>query len=207
MKTEGRIFQAMKQRLNEQKACMNFFIPDKPILDLGCGFGRQAFMFAKDGFCVVGVDNSEVFIEIANAIFAKHRLNGSFFCSSIFDFYPNKKFEQILLLDVFEHIKPLRRRRLLKHIAQHICSEKGKLLITFPFMPIDGFGITQKIQHFLKGIMCELAISDPKQEHPYPVPNRKNFEWTCKNLFSIVDYKVNVKTVFYLVKPNKPYFV
>ena len=81
MKSNGPIFQSMKKRIKDQKEyILTYFTKNEPVLDCGCGFGRQSFMLAKEGFEIVGLDSSNVFIEIAQRLFLKHNLNGKFIC-------------------------------------------------------------------------------------------------------------------------------
>jgi 2-polyprenyl-3-methyl-5-hydroxy-6-metoxy-1,4-benzoquinol methylase len=192
----GPIFQEMKKRIQRQKEhIVENFAVDKPVLDLGCGFGRQSFMMAKSGFRVVGVDNSSIFIEIADTLFDMHRLEGNFICSSILDFYTDEKFEQILLLDVLEHFKLNKRIMLLKHIAKNICSKNSKLLVTFP--STSEFSIRQKIDNLLKYFSY---YQEMDQEHPYYIPNKKGFYRITKDLFSIAQYQIYCSTAFFTLK-------
>ena len=60
------------------------------ILDLGCGFGRLTFIFARLASHVEGVDFSRKYIQIANELKTKHRVsNATFTCSSALEFSPN----------------------------------------------------------------------------------------------------------------------
>src|SRR5215470_5867380 len=58
-KTRGRVYTEMVQRVEEQGALVEeFFTNTVPLLDIGCGFGRQAIFLAKKGFNVIGFDTS-----------------------------------------------------------------------------------------------------------------------------------------------------
>lgn len=52
--------------------------PGAKILDLACGPGRFAIPLAKRGFCVVGLDFSEVYLEQARAKAQEHQLQIEF---------------------------------------------------------------------------------------------------------------------------------
>ena len=149
MKSNGPIYKSMKKRIEMQKKyILTYFSKKEVILDCGCGFGRQGFMLGKEGFKIVGIDNSNVFIDIARKLFLKHNLKGEFICESIFDFKPNSKFKQILLLDVYEHIEPKERLIFIEHVAMDFCQENAYLIVTFPFT--GGFQIKNKILNILK---------------------------------------------------------
>lgn len=56
-----------------------------PIVDIGCGSGRDALFFASQGRRVTGVDQSLAAIEHCRVQAAKNRLPASFVCSEISD--------------------------------------------------------------------------------------------------------------------------
>ena len=78
IKEQGPNYQAIRSRLHDQeKILLDHFDSSLPVLDLGCGFGRQALMLAKAGFQITGIDSSNVFIEIAQQLFLKQVEVGS----------------------------------------------------------------------------------------------------------------------------------
>lgn len=197
MKTCGPIFQLMKERINnEKKFILAHFNKNEPTLDVGCGFGRTSFILANNGFTVVGVDNSPVFIDIAQMLFFKHKLNGKFICESIFDFKPTNKFKQLLLLDVYEHIRPVDRTKLLKHIAINMCQENAQLIITFP--STERFKIKNRIFNILKIYYSGNYLN--KCEHPYNIPNKKSFESHVGKYFSIISSNIIGNSNLFLLK-------
>lgn len=192
----GPIFRQIKERINHQRNyILEYFSADKPVLDLGCGFGRQSFMCAKLGFKVIGIDFSSVFIDIARSIFLKHGLEGHFICDSIFNFFPNSKFDQVLLLDVFEHVKPIQRKRLLRHIGQNIIDENGKMVTSFP--AIDFRRVKDRLIYFIKSVFPLLI--NPDQEHPYPIPDKRELQSKCKQIFRVYDWRIRSGTTFCLL--------
>lgn len=196
MNVNGPIFREMRERIDHQRNyILKYFSVDKPVLDLGCGFGRQSFMCAKLGFKIICIDRSSVFIDIARAIFQKHGLEGQFICDSIFNFFPNSKFDQVLLLDVFEHLKPLQRKRLLRHISRNIINENGKMVISFP--AVGRRGAKDRLIYFIKSVFPSLI--NPDQEHPYPIPGKRELQRKCKPIFRIHDWKIHSGTAFCLL--------
>lgn len=55
----------------EAKIFLSLIKPNSPILDLGCGYGRDAKIFSERGYKVVGIDLSEKMIETAKKISPK----------------------------------------------------------------------------------------------------------------------------------------
>ncbi len=197
IKNAGPISRQMKERIERQREyILKYFFPAKPILDIGCGFGRQSFLLAKEGFKITGIDSSPVFIEIAKSIFEKHKLTGEFFCCSAFDFASDKSFEQILLLDVIEHISPEDRIVLLQQIIKSFGSPKTRILVTFP--AIDNSSLVHNLKNFLKETINKIRASHT--EHPYHIPTKVEFENSCKGLFSIRDYSVQSGTAFWVLE-------
>jgi 2-polyprenyl-3-methyl-5-hydroxy-6-metoxy-1,4-benzoquinol methylase len=187
----------MKKRIEMQKKyILTSFTIKATVLDCGCGFGRQGFMLGKYGFEIVGIDSSEVFIDIACGLFSKHDLKGEFICVSIFDFKPDIKFKQILLLDVYEHIEPKVRSKFIEHVATNLSQENACLIVTFPFT--GGFRIKNKMSNILKKYSYGRYLN--KDEHPYYIPNKKSFEKQVRKYFSIINQEILDNTVFYTLK-------
>src|SRR5436190_7076781 len=81
-KEKGRVYQEMKVRVaQQQQLILTHFDKNIPVLDIGCGFGRQAFLLAKNGFNVMGIDTSDIFIKIAQRLFERYNYKGIFLCT------------------------------------------------------------------------------------------------------------------------------
>src|SRR5215470_17181611 len=131
----GPIQEAMKQRITMQREMIRrHFDVSLPVLDLGCGFGRQIVVMASMGMKVVGVDTSNIFIDIARELSHKHGMNAELICDSVEQFTPASRFSQVVLFDVYEHIEPKRRRPFLDHLHGVICAAHAKAIFTFPFV-------------------------------------------------------------------------
>lgn len=77
----------------------------RSVLDLGCGQGRDAFLFAQNGFRVVGVDTSPAGVSqmIERALKEKLELVG--FVEDIRDYRPSEDFD-VIVLDRTLHMLP-----------------------------------------------------------------------------------------------------
>jgi SAM-dependent methyltransferase len=72
--------------------------PDGRILDLGCGGGDQAKVFARKGYGVVGMDIAPSLIEFARRQFKKERLKGKFLVGDMRKIKYREEFDACLLL-------------------------------------------------------------------------------------------------------------
>ncbi len=199
--TKGRIYQEIKERVEQQYHLIStYFDTAVPVLDIGCGFGRQAVLLAKKGYTVTGTDTSDVFIDIAQKLFTHHALKGNFICTDIIS---EKKltgsYKQILLLDVLEHIKPFQRRRLLTCLYD-LAAPGALLIISLPHVKQRITSqlnnslrrkITQHIPYFLK-----------REEHPYPIPQKKNIARLTKGLFQPESFASSTATDYYVFRKN-----
>jgi 2-polyprenyl-3-methyl-5-hydroxy-6-metoxy-1,4-benzoquinol methylase len=195
---KGRIYQEIKHRIEQQQQLiLTYFDKNIPVLDIGCGFGRQAVLLAKNGFDVTGIDTSDVFITIAQRLFEKHNFKGTFFCADPVTGTITGKFKQLLLLDVLEHIKPLNRRLFIKKL--HEISEPGGILIislphvkkrmTSMFNNNVRRKITQHFSFFLR-----------REEHPYPVPAKKDILKRMSGYFTLKKFIESALTDYYVLQ-------
>lgn len=52
--------------------------PSKELLEIGCGMGTDALVFAQQGFSITGIDLSPVHIDLAKNLFELHSIPGNF---------------------------------------------------------------------------------------------------------------------------------
>lgn len=79
---------------------------DKKVLELGCGIGSDAIMFAKAGAKVTCVDLTDNSLELCRKNFEVHGLKGDFFLGNIEEldtFLPNEKYDLIYSFGVIHH--------------------------------------------------------------------------------------------------------
>ena len=72
--------------------------PPARILDLACGGGDQAKVFARKGYRVVGIDIAPSLIEFAQAQFAKDGLKGDFIVGDMRDIDYEEEFDTCVIL-------------------------------------------------------------------------------------------------------------
>lgn len=102
----------------------------KRILDLGCGTGRHTRRFAEEGFDVIGLDISEVALNISEH--QRGGLNIMYTTGSMTNiFYPFRFFNGVFCFQVIHHARLFEIRRAISEIKRVLRSE-GLLFITFP---------------------------------------------------------------------------
>jgi len=176
---------AMKQRITMQKEMIRrHFDAALPVLDLGCGFGRQLVVMAALGMRVVGVDTSSIFIDIARELSRRHAMDAELICDSVEQFTPANRFSQVVLFDVYEHIEPKRRHLFLSHLHGKICAPQAKLIFTFPF--VDG-SLKSRAKNLARSWTYQIPAF-AKREHPYPIPDDQRFRLDIAGRFRILDY-------------------
>ena len=192
----GPICKAMKIRVESQRdVILKEFSKKRRTLDIGCGFGRQSFLLAKDGFDVKGIDPSDEFVTLAKRIFEQHQLNGEFEVAE-FEEFADAQYDQAILLDVIEHIRPEHR----KGFMQRICSflkKDGKLIVSFP--NLNSFSYKSKLEDIFN--LLTYRIKQRDIEHPYPIPTKGGFNKLASNFFEVKDcIDIGETLMFVLVK-------
>jgi 2-polyprenyl-3-methyl-5-hydroxy-6-metoxy-1,4-benzoquinol methylase len=108
----------------EQNAVLEIIkdIPNKRVLDLGCGDGRYSEAI-KDYDYYEGVDFSDSFIAIG-----KERKEKNFVCADIVDYLSDQKFNIILLIGVITYLEDENIKKLNKNI-QKMLLDGGVLIL------------------------------------------------------------------------------
>lgn len=188
----GKVYTEMKKRVSNQELFVDkYFDENFPVLDIGCGFGRQAYLLAKKGFNVVGIDTSKVFIDIATDLFAKHNYQSTFQCADLMKTSLQGSFKNILLFDVLEHVIPFRRRKFIKKVYK-VTEPDGIVIMSLPHEINDG--------NFKKRIKQYFSYYTNKEEHPFLIPQKKDVEKIVKTYFTIVDFLITNETDYYVLK-------
>lgn len=196
---KGRVYQEMKIRVAQQQALIiDTFTKEEPVLDIGCGFGRQAFLLAQMGFSVTGTDTSDVFIYIAKKLFDKYGYKGRFYCIDLLKReVPDGFYKQFLLLDVLEHIRPFQRRQFIKQISQ-LAEPDAKLIISLPH--VKKRLRSQVNNRVRKAITQHFTYFTTKEEHPYPIPGKKGLLEYIQGLFTIESELITPETDYYVLR-------
>ncbi|VVB76336.1 Ubiquinone biosynthesis O-methyltransferase [Candidatus Tiddalikarchaeum anstoanum] len=92
--------------LEEEVTKKWFNFKNKTILDLGCGTGRYAIPLSNSNK-VVGVDSSQSMLEIARKKIKNKNI--TFVNSDVTNYTPSQKFDVILSMLVYDHVKNLKK--------------------------------------------------------------------------------------------------
>lgn len=182
----------------QEQLILKYFTKAYSVLDMGCGYGRQTFMMARKGYQVTGMDNSDVFIDIAREIFRKHQYPGEFICDSIFTYRPIQTFRQLALFDVIEHFRSADRHAFFQNLSEHFCAPGAVLIVSFPYMnqrsPKD---LLTNLNKFFISHFQSLAA---RKEHPYPIPYFSTFQKIYEPWFDLIEYQHNAHTAFFVLQ-------
>jgi 2-polyprenyl-3-methyl-5-hydroxy-6-metoxy-1,4-benzoquinol methylase len=199
----GRVYQEMKSRVEQQEQLIEqYFNRSLPVLDLGCGFGRQAYWLAKNGYMVTGVDSSSLFILLAKELFRKHNLNGNFINRSIigdidYDLVVATPYRQVILFDVLEHIPPKLRKTFFANLC-HTCSSGHPSTVIISLPHVKKRLSSQLNNRFRRAITQHLAFFQKREEHPYPIPGEKEIKKLAQECFN-VDLHHTPATDYYIL--------
>ncbi len=89
------------------------------VLDIGCGEGKDAVFFAKNGYIVSAFDASENGIKKARELAMQHRVNINFFQADINEYELNEEYDIIFSSGVFHYLKPNRRERFIENLEEY----------------------------------------------------------------------------------------
>lgn len=144
------------------------------VLDLGCGTGRWTFAFAKRARFVVGVDNSQALLKLAEQE-AKNRsiFNVKFINSSLFDFFYPEKFDLIFFSGVLLYIKDDDLSRVISNI-KNLLKPEGKVAL------LESISIEDKI--------VKDSVYDERLQTTYSAIYRRPEEY--KHLFTRYGFKI-----------------
>jgi len=193
-KENGKVHQEMKRRVGlQQKFVDKHFNKKYTVFDIGCGFGRQAYLLATMGFYILGIDSSPAFIEIAEELFATHNYNGAFLCADFMKTELRNHFKNVLVLDVLEHVIPYKRRRFMQKIFR--MTESGsRILMTLPHEPLP---VKKTIK---KAIKQYFNYFTRREEHPYFIPQKQDVEKLTMGYFTIIDFEETPETDYYVLQ-------
>lgn len=113
------------------------------VLDIGCGEGKDAVFFARNGYVVSAFDIADEGLNKARQLAAANNVEINFFKANLWDYRLQSDFDIIFSSGVFHYIKPELRSELLGNYREHTKNEGVCALNVFvqkPFItqPPDG---------------------------------------------------------------------
>jgi len=168
-------------------------VKDKDVLDLGCGTGRYLLRLAKNNR-VVGVDFSKEMLGVAQKNLKKSKLDAELIAQDITKYKSNKKFDLIISMLVFDHLKDV--SKLLKVIY-----ESSKIGTEFVFSGVEPARIFRAIAE--KDGKAKLL--DFASTNQYYHPLEEYLKILRPFGFELVDYKHIFYEKKYQTKKMKKY--
>ena len=86
------------------------------VLDIGCGEGKDAVFFARNGYSVSAFDAAESGLKKGIALAESCGVHVDFFRADVNDYFPNEKFDIVFSSGVFHYIHPERRAAFIEDI-------------------------------------------------------------------------------------------
>ena len=116
--------------------------PTKPlrVLDIGCGEGKDAVFFAKNGYKVTAFDLSADGIEKGKRLAENNGIHVDFFQADLNDYRLQDNYDIIFSSGVFDYMKPDLRASIIEHLKEHT-NENGqnaiKVFVEKPFIEVS----------------------------------------------------------------------
>ena len=196
---KGRVYKEIRERVEHQKhLALTYLDKDETILDIGCGFGRQAYLLTREGFKLHGLDTSNEFVLLATKLFQQHQLDGRFECIDITTNQITSKFSQALLFDVLEHIPPKKRNTFANNVGESLTAG-AILIISLP--RVKNRFTSQLNNRIIRGLLQRFDAYVNSREHPYPIPGRKQLIKMFVN-FQLIHSSAITETDFYVLRKN-----
>lgn len=152
-------------------------IKGKTILDLGCGLGREAVLFAMEGAVVTGIDLSEVSIKKARELAMKMGVDVTFKVGNV---------DQIDFKDEFDIVY-------CRGSLHHLPDPEKTIERSYGFLKEGGVMVAQepKSENLIAAIGRKFFMPTTKTEHPFKLGQ-------LEQIFDKVFQEVHVKYFFIL---------
>lgn len=192
--------------------------PSKKLLEIGCGMGTDALIFAQQDFSVTGIDLSPVHIDLARKLFKLHSLSADFMKGNAETLpFPDNSFGCVYSFGVLHHtpgtakaIDEIRRvlvpsgravimlyhKRSLNNFV-HWVTRKG----FENFSSEDDAPITQRFTKKRVRSMCyHFRVCNIATEYLYGAGYKFIYDYTPRFLFNILSKLVGWHLVIYIEK-------
>lgn len=105
------------------------------VLDIGCGEGKDAVFFAKNGYIVSAFDAAEKGLEKARDLARLHNVDINFFQADVNEYELKEEYDIIFSSGVFHYLKPDRRERFIQSLKEHTAANGVHALNVFVKKP------------------------------------------------------------------------
>lgn len=116
------------------------FPVDRPLrlIDIGCGEGRNAVFFARNGFQVTAFDLSETGVEKTKRLASDAGVSMDIFKADMLEYHLGEMYDVVFCHGCLQYIPPDMRRDLLENYKQHTNPEGLNVLSVFVKKPFIG---------------------------------------------------------------------
>ena len=136
-----------------RKFCQKYLTPGTPVLDLGCGLGRNAHYLATQGYDVSGVDFAKAAVTFCRQRFARFGLSGTFEQGSFDQIpFPDDSFGGIACIAALDHVLIEQARAAMKEMRR-VLRLGGAILLTFD-RPDQDKDLLDKATVLADGTLC-----------------------------------------------------
>ncbi len=117
--------------------CRDYLKKDNLVLDLGCGYGRNAVYLAKQGIRVCGVDFSASAVALCDRLFSTSQLKGIFKQGTFENIpFPQDHFDAVICIASIDHVCLNSAQASVIEI-QRVLKKDGVVLLTFDATDAD----------------------------------------------------------------------
>ncbi|WP_297064217.1 class I SAM-dependent methyltransferase [Thermococcus sp.] len=207
-----------KRRIESLEPLLVKFMKEKgKVLDLGCGAGGFSFLLEDLGFEVIGVDNSDYMLSLAQS-FAKEKGSRVEFVKGDARNLPfeNSSFDYVLFIDNLVHFEPLELGKAFREIAR-VLKPRGKLLLQFTdlreLLPVLMNGQVVGAEYWIskvlpdkdeKTVLIEFQSEEKSFRVRFNVWGKTAVELLAKLYFKkIAEEKINEHSYFQVYIPKK----
>lgn len=109
------------------------------VLDIGCGEGKDAVFFAKNGYKVSAFDITQSGVDKAKRLAEKHRVSVNFFKADVKDFRLESEFDVLFCSGVLHYIPNELRNEIFENYQKHTADGGVHAMNVFvkkPFIPV-----------------------------------------------------------------------
>ncbi|WP_297548990.1 class I SAM-dependent methyltransferase [Thermococcus sp.] len=207
-----------KRRIESLEPLLVKFMKEKgKVLDLGCGAGGFSFLLEDLGFEVIGVDNSDYMLSLAQS-FAKEKGSRVEFVKGDARNLPfeDSSFDYVLFIDNLVHFEPLELGKAFREIAR-VLKPGGKLFLQFTdlreLLPVLMNGQVVGAEYWIskvlpdkdeKTVLIEFQSEDKSFRVRFNVWGKTAVELLAKLYFKkIAEEKINEHSYFQVYVPKK----
>ncbi len=207
-----------KRRIESLEPLLVKFMKEKgKVLDLGCGAGGFSLLLEDLGFEVIGVDNSDYMLSLAQS-FAKEKGSRVEFVKGDARNLPfeDSSFDYVIFIDNLVHFEPLELGKAFREIAR-VLKPGGKLFLQFTdlreLLPVLMNGQVVGAKYWIskvlpdkdeKTVLIEFQSEDKSFRVRFNVWGKTAVELLAKLYFKkIAEEKINEHSYFQVYVPKK----